>query len=259
MRLKKQNLPWLVIIGILLALALLPATAGAALTAALLGCGALALGSSRSPGPGATGLDRLHERLSPLLRARPEISISEAAREAGERARRHAGSGLTPGLTLLDIGLIGARHGPDGMTMRVGRRFSGDDDALRPWVSLQVPEHEAERSARLRFEISDQRGALCFEHEQEVWLRDGAREILSENQLPLAGNLDLPRSGAVWELRVSIDALPVAMLTFEMTPSLRRRAAEMARRQAGAQGRDASGRDQPPGLEELMRDPRRTE
>lgn len=258
LRLQKRNVPWLVGIGIMLALALLPGTAGAGLTAALLGCGALALASSVSLRPGALDAGSLYQRLSPARRAGAASVISAAAREAGERARRH-GAGQAPALTLLDIGLIGARHGPDGMTMRAGRRFSGDDDALRPWVSLQVPEHAAERSARLRFEISDHRGVTCFEHEQEVWLRDGAREILSENQLPLAGNAELPRSGGEWELRVSVDALPLGMLTFEMTPSLRRRAAELARRQAAAQGRAGPAAADPPGLGELMRDPRRRE
>lgn len=259
LRLQKRNVPWLVGIGIMLGLALLPGTAGAGLVAALLGCGVLALASSVSLKSGALDAGALVQRLSPAPRARPASAISAAAREAGERARRHGGSGQVPALTLLDIGLIAARHGPDGLTMRKGRRFSGDDDALRPWVSLQVPEHAAERSARLRFEISDHRGVTCFEHEQDVWLRDGARDVLSENQLPLAGNAELSRSGGEWELRVSIDALPLGMLTFEMTPSLRRRAAELAQRQAAAQGRAGSAAADPPGLEELMRDPRRRE
>ena len=52
MRLRRQNLPWLIITGATLALALLPGTATAGLVAALLGCGALALASSLTLKPG---------------------------------------------------------------------------------------------------------------------------------------------------------------------------------------------------------------
>ncbi len=246
MRLRKENLPWLVVIMAMLALALLPGAAGSLLTAALLAGGALALATSLSLDRLPDPVDWLRARLS----ARP-AAVSAAAREAGERARQHSGSGLRPGLTLLDIGLIGAQLGPDGMTMRVSRSFSGDDDGLRPWVSLLVPGHAAERSARLRFEMRDLRGATRFVHDQEVWLRAGRRDLLSENQLPLAGDPQLPRSSGEWELRVSVDELLVGILTFDLTPSLRQRAAELQ------QQRHAARPDAPPSLEELMREARR--
>ena len=258
MRLRQQNLPWLVVTGATLGLALLPGTAGATLGAALLACGALALITSLSFKPGVLDADRLRESLSALTRrdrsADAQAEVSEAARVASERARLLSGSGLTPGLTLLDIGLIGSRLGPEGMTMRKGLRFSGDDDGLRPYLCLLVPEHEAERNAQLRFELRDQRGAARFVHEQEIWLRAGKRDVLSENHLPLAAEPDLPRSSGDWELRVSLDATPIGMLTFTMTPSLRQRAAELKERQ----GRLA-GPQEPPTLEELMQEPRQPE
>lgn len=251
MRLRKQNLPWLVTISVLLGLALLPGAAGAGLAALLLGCGALALLSSLSLKPGALGPGRLRQALPSMSRADSQ-DVSDAARNASERARHHTGAALTPGLTLLDIGLICARLGPEGMTLRKGRSFSGDDDGLRPYVSLQIPQHAAERSARLRFAISDHQGETRFVHEQDVWLRAGARDLLSENQLPLVADPQLPRSGGEWELRVSVDAQLLGMLTFEMTPSLRQRSAELKRRQA-------SDDDALPGLEELLREPPRQE
>ncbi len=256
MRLRRQNLPWLIITGAMLGLALLPGTATAGLAAALLGCGALALASSLSLKPGLLTSGRLRAALPAMPRALAGAQVSAAARAATERARRHSGSGLTPGLTLLDIGLISAQLGPDGMTMHKGSSFSGDDDGLRPYLSLQVPEHEAERSAQLRFEISDQRGETRFSHEQEVWLREGKRDLLSDNQLPLGGDAELSRSGGEWELQISVDALLVGMLTFEVTPSLRQRAGELERRAARRRGQaDADV----PGLEDLMREPRRRE
>ena len=256
MRLRRQNLPWLIITTAMLGLALLPGTATAGLAAALLGCGALALASSLSLKPGLLTSGRLRAALPAMPRAVAGPQVSAAARAATERARRHSGSGLTPGLTLLDIGLISAQLGPDGMTMQKGLSFSGDDDGLRPYLSLQVPEHEAERSAQLRFEISDQRGETRFSHEQEVWLREGQRDLLSDNQLPLAGDAALSRSGGEWELRVSVDAVMVGMLTFELTPSLRQRAGELERRAARRRG---PSDDDLPGLEDLMREPRQGE
>ena len=256
MRLRRQNLPWLIVTAATLALALaaLPAAAGPALAAALLGCGALALLSSLSFDVPSLSAGRLRASLPamPLPRSQSaQPRISDAAHLATERARRHTGSDLTPGLTLLDIGLICAQLGPDGMTMRKGRSFSGDDDGLRPYISLHIPAHHAERSARLRFEISDQRGQPRFIHQQDIWLREGKRDVLSENQLPLAGNPELSRSAGEWELRVSVDAAVLGMFTFEMTPSLRQRSDELERRQAASRRPDA-----PPTLEELMRDPR---
>ena len=258
MRLRKQNLPWLITISALLGLALLPGAAGAGLAALLLGCGALALLSSLSLKPGTLTSGRLRQALPSMPRA-GSVAVSDAARNASERARRHTGAGLTPGLTLLDIGLICARLGPGGMTLLKGRSFSGDDDGLRPYISLQIPQHEAERSARLRFEISDQQGETRFVHEQDVWLRAGERDLLSENQLPLGADPQLPRSGGEWELRVSVDALLVGMLTFEMTPSLQQRSAELERRRAAARQTGAADDDALPGLEELLREPPRRE
>ena len=257
MHLRRQNLPWLIITSAMLGLALLPGTATADLAAALLGCGALALASSLSLKPGALTAGRLRDALPAMPRTGARAEVSAAARAATERARRHSGSGLTPGLTLLDIGLICAQLGPDGMTMRQGLSFSGDDDALRPYLTLQVPEHEAERSAHFRFEISDQRGETRFSHEQEVWLREGKRDLLSENQLPLGADAELSRSGGEWELRISVDAVMVGMLTFEVTPSLRQRAEELERRAAAR--RRGQAEPDVPGLEDLMREPRRRE
>ena len=255
MRLRQENLPWLIVIAAMLGLALLPGAAGGGLGVVLLGLGGLALGSSLSLKVGALQPGRLREMLPAMRAGGREADVSEAARDAVERARRQSGGGLTPDLTLLDIGLICVRLGPEGMTMRVGRSFSGDDDGLRPYVSLLVPEHEAERGARLRFEIRDQRGATCFAHEQELWLREGQRDVLSDNQLPLAGNPDLPRSGGEWELRVSVDGTAVGMLTFEMTPSLRQRSEELEQRRATARG----PRPEPPSLDDLMREQGRPE
>lgn len=259
MPLRKQNLPWLASIAALLALAGLSApTAGLGL--ALLGCGALALLTSLPfdrqrlrPDRPRLRADRLRDALPSFSSPRPPANLSAAAREATERARRYTGSNLTPTLTLLDIGLICAQTGPHGLTMHKGRSFSSDVDGLRPYVSLLVPEHEAERSARLRFEIIDQRGKPRFIHEQEIWLREGQRDVLSENQLPLGADPPVARSAGEWELRVSVDAAVLGILTFVVTPSLRRRAAELERRAAKQR------RDGPPGFAELMQEPRRPE
>ena len=79
--------------------------------------------------------------------------------------------------------------------------------------------------------------------------------MLSDNQLPLAGNAELPRSAGEWELRVSVDGAPLGMLTFEMTPSLRQRSEELEQRRVSARGQ----REEPPSLDDLMQEPRRPE
>jgi hypothetical protein len=182
------------------------------------------------------------------------MRMSPDAREAVERARRRGG-GSHDGLTLLDAGLITVQTGREGMDMQRTRNVSLDEDGVRPYITLRVEPHYADRTSVLRFEIIDHNGATLFVHEMRVYLRDGEMNIIADHQLPLYGNDKITGAGD-WDLRVSVDGSLIGALAFTTSPSLDAR----ARLIAGSEGERARTRrletqddDSPMSLEDLLR------
>jgi hypothetical protein len=222
MRIRKRNIAWLSVLAALIGAAFLSGTASVQVMSALVALFAVAFVASMIE-LRPTAL-RASMPTSPLTRMR----MSTDAREAAERARRRVGATYS-GLTLLDIGLISSQASPDGMVMRKSRSVSGDDDGVRPFVTLHVPPAEADRSALIRFEIMDQNGQTCYVHETRTYLRDGEMNILADHHLPLINNAHIGRSGGEWDLRVAVDSVWVGMLAFTVSPSVNQRERDLAR------------------------------
>jgi hypothetical protein len=248
MRLRRRNLPWVTILALLVAVVAVSGAASAevlALVAGLAGLGAAASLIELQPA-------RLRENIPPSPLAR--MRMSAEAREAVDRARRR-GSQIYSSLALIDVGLISSHTTSEGMVMRKSRAISGDDDGVRPFVTLHVRPEDADRNSLVRFEIIDHNGQRQYIHEMKVFLRDGEMNILADHHLPLAENAQLTATGGEWDLRVSIDGMLAGALTFNVTPSLRareRQLAQAARRVSDPADRPAEA-DAPVRLEDLLR------
>jgi hypothetical protein len=243
MRIRKRNIAWLSVLAGLIGVAFLSGTVGPQAMTVLIAMFAVAFVASMlefQP-------NRWREKIavSPLTRLR----MSNDAREAAERARRRLGGFTATNITLLDIGLISSHASPEGMVMRKSRSVSGDDDGVRPFISLHVPPGDADRGALVRFEIIDQNGEQRYVHEMKTYLRDGEMNILADHHLPLLTNADLGRSGGEWDLRVSVDSTWVGMLSFSVSPSVLQRDRELEERLID---RPASA-DSPLSFEDLLR------
>jgi hypothetical protein len=186
---------------------------------------------------------------SPLTRMR----MSAEAREASDRARRRLSGHLTTDLMLLDVGLISSQSTAEGMVMRKSRSISGDDDGVRPFVSLHVPPSEADRQAVVRFEIIDQNGDQRYVHEMKTYLRDGEMNILADHHLPLLNNREINRNGGDWDLRVSVDGTWIGMLSFNVTPSIFERERDLAQSSRRARLADQPAAESVKSFEELLR------
>lgn len=215
MRIRSRNLAWLGILGVLILVVFLSGAASAQVLAALLAIYAIAAAGSLVELRPAQWRETI--QASPLTRMR----MSPEAREASDRARRRS-SGLPTDLTLIDIGLISTQGTTDGMVMRKGRSISGDDDGVRPFITLHVQPGQADRNALIRYEIVDNNGDVRYVHEMKTYLRDGETHILADHQLPLGADTDLNGMGD-WDLRVTVDGLMAGILSFTVTPSLRQR------------------------------------
>lgn len=246
MRIRSKNVSWLVIIGSMIGLAVLPGgldPAASGLLVALFGASAAASLLEFQPA-------RLVERSRSSLNA---LRMSQEAREASERARRRGGS-FSSGVLLLDVGLIAAQMTEQGLVMRRERNLSKDDDGVRPFAVLQVPPEIADRKAIIRFEFIDQHGEAQYVHEMETYLRDGEMNLLADHQMRLYGNDDV-RAGD-WDLRISVDGRLLGAHTFAVTPSLEDRFPAAARERAARRlaAEEASANTAPPRLEDLLRD-----
>lgn len=243
MRLRRRNTAWLAVITTLVMVALVSGAVPAEALVILGGLLALAIGASTidfQP-------DRLREALppSPLTRMR----MSTEAREAADRAQRRGG--YLPGeMTLVDIGLISSHSSDEGVVMRKSRTISGDDDGVRPFISLHVPAADADRNAHIRFEILDNNGQSQYVHEMRTYLRDGEMNILADHHLPLFSNEKLAASTGDWDLRVQVDGALAGVLSFTVTPGLDQRFPERRRRLAD------EAEERPMSLEDLMRQSR---
>lgn len=249
MRIRRRNIAWLTILGVMMTLALIAQPVNAQLLAVL---GALFVFSA-----GAT----LIEFRSPIAlgsslntnTALTRMRMSTEAREAADRARRR-GSYITGDLTLIDIGLISSHSSPEGMVMQKSRTISGDDDGVRPFITLHIPPHEADRHGTIRFEIIDHHGNQQYVHEMRTYLRDGEMNILADHHLPLLSNESIGNGGE-WDLHVQLDGTQAGVLSFNVTPSLNQRREKLAARQTQA----TKQAEEPLRLEELLRDPRQNQ
>jgi hypothetical protein len=249
MRIRKRNIAWLTILAALIGLVFLSGTATAEVMTVLVGVFVVAFVASMielQPSRWRTTISA-----SPLTRMR----MSTEAREATDRVRRRVGNHLQTDLTLLDIGLISSQANPEGMVMRKSRSISADEDGVRPFVSLHVPANEADRNAVIRFEIMDQNGKTQYVHEMKTYLRDGEMNLLADHYLPLFENIAIARASGDWDLRVSIDATLIGMLSFAITPSLHQREQEMSRMSAADRLADvpSSQTQSPLSIEDLLR------
>lgn len=214
-RFRQRNLVWLAILTVMTALAVIGADIPA-LEVVLMGLlGAAAVASMLDLR--AARADLLVGALQQRVPGSTNSRITAQAREAVARASSR-GAGTTPGLTLLDVGLIATATGDEGMTMRRTRTISKDDDGVRPFITLEVAPYEADRNALLRFEIIDQSGREQYIHEMRVYLRDGEVNILADHHLPLLNNGMIEGFGD-WDLRVFLDGKMIGVHGFDLAPS----------------------------------------
>jgi hypothetical protein len=253
MRFRKRNFAWLTVIGALVALVLLSGAATAEVSAALVALFALALAASV-----------IELQPSRLLVNGPRSTLammrmSPQAREAVERARRRGSGALENGPTLMDIGLISSHSGSEGMVMRRSRTISKDDDGVRPFITLHIPPEEADRTARVRFEMLDPNGVEQYIHEMKAYLRDGEMNILTDHHLPLAASERALNPGD-WDLRVYVDGVLLGALAFTMTPSIKERQRQFATAEDGEinQRLQVEEEEMPLSLEQLLREQSRS-
>lgn len=245
---------WLMMLGFVIAVLALAAAAGAAaisaeLTAVLVGV-YLGLVAFTLVG------DKLRD--VNLQLPRPSLGavmrVTPSARRAAQRARNRPDHDTDNILT--DVGLIVNQRRPDGRWDRhLASAVSMDDDAIQPFISINVPAESSHRLALITFEVYDQAGRVQFSRQVEQWIRDGDNNVICDRQLRLTGNEALGRAG-VWDLRVSIDGSTLAIHSFSVTPSTGER-----RRQFNEEG-EAVGRlsvpddDVPMSLDDLLREQR---
>jgi hypothetical protein len=218
-RLRRRNTAWLAALAVVTAIGLLAAPA--AIQVALLTIFALATLAS------IVEIGRERESLMDALRRAPiRNRVSPQAKEAMERAKARGGY-ISNDLMMLDLGLIAVQSSHEGMAMRRTRSISKDDDGVRPFVTINVEPHEAERNATVRFEIYNQNGEQKFVHEMRTYLREGEMSIMTDHHLALAGNRDVQGAGD-WDLRVYVDGNLVGMHNFMLAPSMNERQRRLA-------------------------------
>lgn len=215
----RGTLVWLFIVGVVLGLTLLAGEVPAAIAAGLLGIYlALVVLITRGVGIGTV--------LQSLPRpAGHRVQISEVAREAAARARGHPAFDSL--IQLTDVGLIVDEQRPDGLALRRGRFVSLDDDGVRPFAIVDVPEGLGERTARIRFELRDENGRIQYVYEDEKWLRTGENALLPDYRLPVRSNAKGLPAGS-WVVHVLVDGGIVGIHPFNLSPSLRDRRKQMA-------------------------------
>ena len=245
---QRGTIVWLLIVGLALALTLvagsLPTLVGAGLLAAYL---LLVVAMARN-----VDVETLIEALP--SRREPEVEPSEVAREAMARARTHPRYDAL--IRLMDIGLIVDEPRPDGLSLRRGRFISLDDDGLRPFAIVNVPEPLANRVGRVRFELRDETGKPQYVYEADKWLQPGENAILPDYRLSIRRNTQGNLQPGAWTVQLEVDGGMLGVHGFSLTPSLAAR-----RRQLAADGelRERVWRDDeddtalPLSLEELLR------
>ena len=244
----RGTLVWLFVVGVALGLTMLagevPAAMGAVLLAAYLGLVALVARNVQ--------LDAV---LAPrAIRKTHDKEPTEVAQEAAARARSHPNFDSL--VRLLDVGLIVDEPRPDGMSLRRGRFISLDDDGVRPFAIVHVPEALGGRLGHIRFEIRDEAGQLHYVFEEEKWLQAGENILLPDYRFPIRKKASELEPGG-WTALVMVDKGLLGIHNFNISPSLTAR-----RRQMSSDGEvmrervwrtDDGDESLPLSLEELLR------
>lgn len=219
---RRSNNVWLIAMSLLIAFALIAGGAAVPLPVQLflLGLFTFSLGASMLE------FGKQRKTLVDAIRSKSRQRISPAAKEALDRARNRGGYDPI-GMTMMDVGLIAVQSSYEGIAMRRTRSVSKDDDGVRPFVVLHVEPSEADRNARIRFEVQDHNGQTKYVHELKTYLRDGEINIMADHHLPLSGNEDIIGAGD-WELRVLLDGSLVGVQHFTLAPSMTERARRLA-------------------------------
>ncbi|MDX2162906.1 MAG: hypothetical protein SF162_16440 [bacterium] len=222
LRFTRANTIWLSILAGMIGIGALGGADNPAVIAALVGIFGLSAAAAL--------IDVQPERIIDQSRSSlTAIRMSAEAREASERARRR-GNIPDTGLMLFDIGLFTASNGQDGLTMQRTREVSKDEDGVRPFIQLHVQPRSADRAARIKFELIDQRGDVQYVHEMNTHLRDGEMNILPDHHLPLLQNQRVTPGD--WDLRVYIDGSLIGAHSFSVIPSFQDRFPRTANRSA---------------------------
>ena len=214
-RFKRRNTLWLTALGTMLALVVISGAVTPGAQILLLGGFIAALVAS------AIDLGQPKQLLQTIQQRSTRSRLSPQAQEATDRARARIDYQESD-LQMIDVGMIATQSGREGMVMRRTRQISKDDDGVRPFVTLLVPDIEADRNASVRFEIIDQTGKEVYVHEIEVYLRSGEMNILTEDHLPLMNNEQIAGMGD-WDLRVYVDGSLMGVHTFALTASYEER------------------------------------
>ena len=243
---ERGTLVWLFIVGMALGLTLLTSEVSLGFSAALL---AAYLGLVFMIVRGAN-IGYLIEQLRTQTEQLP--ASTEVAREAAARARGYHNYDSL--VHLVDIGLIVDEQRPDGMALRRGRIISLDDDAIRPFVVIHIPEILGERLSHIRFELRDGNDKLRYAFEDERWLQSGENTLLPDYRFPVRKKAGDIEAGG-WSARIIIDEGLIGVYHFNMQAGLSSR-----RERIGADGeimRERVWRDEdealPVSLEELLR------
>ena len=244
MRIRQRNLAWVIILSTLSAVAVgSGAVSGqfAWMLSALVGVGSVVVLFDWQP-----TVRRLRRPFK--LNSLKNVGTKDA-REAVERAHKR-GNYFPSSIQVAYVCLIATRNNERGSTaLEKTRDVSQDDEHIRPYITLQIAPEQAEQQRVIRFELEDAHGHVVFVHEQKVYLRDGAFNVIADHHLVLARGTT-PIAHGNGDLRVYIDHKLIALLGFTFTPSLKDRWAGHVpeRLQDQAQPPDA-----PTTLEELLR------
>lgn len=250
----RRNTIWLGMLATMLAVVLLVGDVSVATQAVLLALFLFALGATVvNPKLPANLYQTVQSRTQDRVR---RSRMSPQAQEAYARAEAR-GTYRSSKVQLVDIGMITTQSGDDGIVMRRTRSVSKDDDGVRPFVTVQVPNQEAERNAMMRFEIVDHNGEEQHVREMSVYLRSGEMNILSDHHLPLMDNPYVEGMGD-WDLRVYIDNGLMGIHNFSLTPSFEDRRARLNRHSKTAPASSTPAtpkkiRNSPMSLEDLLR------
>lgn len=154
-----------------------------------------------------------------------EQQVSEVAREAMARARTMPTYDAL--IQLLDVGLIVDEPRPDGVSLRRGRFVSLDDDGIRPFAIVSVPDGLAGRLGHVRFELRDESGQLQYVYEEEKWLQAGENVLLPDYRLPIRKKKSELVPGG-WTAHILVDGGLLGVHHFNLAPSLAARRPHMA-------------------------------
>jgi len=194
------------------------------------------------------------EEIFTQLQQNREPIITRAAQVASDRAIDSL-SILTPPYILQDIGLVIDERRRGGLSLRQARFLSLDDESVRPYVVLNLPEHLRQQKVILRFELQDDNNTPQFVYEDEITLNAGENLIIPDYRLRLKNNESLTAIGS-WKYHFSIDGQVIAKHHFNMLEpenGTRRSPSSHQNSQRLQNSQQTSAEPMPMTLEELLR------